>query len=236
MSTEIVEKSLPAITPAQMVVMAIEQNADLDKLEKLMGLMERDEAKHAKKAYIIAMSEFRARCPSIEKTRTGHKIKYAGLAETIDQIKDLLSECSLSHSWKTDQCDGNISVTCTVTHINGHSESTSLAAPPDTSGSKNSIQAVGSTITYLQRYTMYAILGLASQEMDTDETPPAALDAINAATTLDELQGAFRDAWNTYPKARKELTGAKDSKSNFLGMQLCIGRERKTGCRQEMAK
>jgi len=39
---------------------------------------------------------------------------------------------------------------------------------PDTSGSKNSIQAVGSTVSYLQRYTLYSILGLASKDADTD--------------------------------------------------------------------
>jgi hypothetical protein len=50
----------------------------------------------------------------------------------------------------------------------GHSESTSLTAAPDTSGSKNSIQAVGSTITYLERYTLLALTGLAAQGQDDD--------------------------------------------------------------------
>jgi len=78
-----------------------------------------------------------------------------------------MSECGLSHSWRMDQDDG-IKVTCCVTHEMGHQECTSLKGAPDTSGSKNSIQAIGSTVKYLERYTLYAILGLASKEQDDD--------------------------------------------------------------------
>lgn len=50
----------------------------------------------------------------------------------------------------------------------GHSEETSLTASPDISGTKNAIQAIGSTISYLQRYTILALTGLATGDMDTD--------------------------------------------------------------------
>ena len=43
-----------------------------------------------------------------------------------------------------------------------------MSASPDTSGSKNAVQSIGSTVTYLQRYTLYSILGLASAEQDDD--------------------------------------------------------------------
>ena len=59
-------------------------------------------------------------------------------------------------------------VTCKITHVKGHSEETTLSAPSDTSGSKNAIQAIGSTITYLERYTLLALTGLATSEMDDD--------------------------------------------------------------------
>lgn len=206
-------REVVAVTPSQMLQIAVEQGADLDKLERLMDLQERWEATQAKKAYVSAMSDFRRDCPEIVKTRDGHNCKYAGLAESIDQIKVLLSQCGLSHSWQTRQDAQQVTVTCTVTHIEGHSESTELTAAPDTTGSKNSVQAIGSTITYLQRYTLFAILGLASQDADTDgefDTPPDAVDAIRRAQTIDDLQATFKEMWNRYPKARKELTGAKD--------------------------
>lgn len=158
----------PSATPADLLRMAVSQDADIDKLEKLMGLQERWEANEARKYYVTAMSSFRNDCPMIDKTKKAHNSKYAGLAETIEQIKGLMSENGLSHSWRTETADNVITVTCIVTHVSGHSEQTSLPAMPDTSGSKNSIQAIGSTVSYLQRYTLFSILGLASAEMDDD--------------------------------------------------------------------
>ena len=211
------------ITPARMLQVAVEQGADLDKIEKLMDLQERWEKSQAQKEYVAAMATFRAECPSIAKTKEGHNSKYAGLAESIDQIKVILAECGLSHSWKTEQ-DGNlVKITCTVRHIGGHEESTSLAAGPETSGSKNSIQAIGSTVTYLQRYTLFAILGLASQEMDTDgntfdEGVSMAIDSLMAADSIDKLQTEFKNAWrkHTSANARKQLTATKDQRKKEL--------------------
>lgn len=163
-----------AVTPAEMLSMAIEKGADIDQLSKLMDLQERWEAKQSKKSYVEAMARFRAACPSIDKTKKAHNSNYAGLAETLDQIKSLLSENGLSHSWRTRQEESLTTVTCIVTHIDGHSEETSLSAPPDTAGSIKGIQAIASTISYLERYTLFAILGLASKDMDTDGIIPFA--------------------------------------------------------------
>jgi len=172
-------------TPATLLQMAVEQNADIEKLEKLMALQERWEATEAKKAFVRAMAGFRESCPAISKTRMAHNSKYAGLAETIDAIKQSLSDYGLSHTWRTDQSEGRISVTCCVTHVMGHSECTTLEGPPDTSGSKNNIQAIGSTIAYLERYTLFAILGLASSDMDSDGGKPVPLITDDQARELE---------------------------------------------------
>ena len=50
----------------------------------------------------------------------------------------------------------------------GHFETTSLTAAGDQSGGKNAIQALGSTISYLERYTILALTGLSTHEMDDD--------------------------------------------------------------------
>jgi len=147
---------------------ATSDSIDADKLEKLLAVQERWEANQAKKAYGRAMADFRASVGRIKKTRQAHNSQYAGLAETIDAVKNVLAENGLSHSWRTEQ-DGNaVSVTCIISHVDGHSEKTSLASSPDTSGSKNSIQAIGSAVSYLQRYTLFSILGLASGDHDDD--------------------------------------------------------------------
>ena len=218
--SEVAKIQPQAVTPGQMLQIAVEQNADIDKLEKLMALQERWEANNAKKAYVAAMSKFRSECPAIARTKEGHNIKYAGLAESIDQIKSLLAQCGLSHSWSTTQTDvGLVSVTCSVTHTDGHSEQTTLAAAPDTTGSKNSIQALGSAVSYLERYTLFAILGLASQEMDNDgnpDTPQEVIDALAGAQNLEVLGDLFKRAWKQHPNSRKELTVIKDIRKKEL--------------------
>lgn len=157
-----------AITPMDMINTALERGADIDQLTKLMDLQERWEANEARKQYVSAMSAFQEKCPTIDKTLKAHNSTYAGLAETLEQIRGLMSENNLSHSWVTQQADGKISVTCCVTHKAGHKECTTMSAGADTSGSKNNIQAIGSTVKYLQRYTLFSILGLASKEYDDD--------------------------------------------------------------------
>lgn len=145
-------------------------------IEKMLDLQERFEKNEARKAYHEAMSRFKANPPHIEKDRKvsfpagGKQTEYthASLANVSDKINSGLGEHGLSAAWKTEQGEKGITVTCTITHKLGHSESTSLFAAPDTSGSKNSIQAVGSTITYLERYTLLALTGLAAAEMDDD--------------------------------------------------------------------
>ena len=162
------QNTLQAATPAALLEIAINQNADLDRLEKLMEMQQRWEDNEARKAYVTAMAGFQAEGITIIKDKEGHNSKYASLSHTLESIGKALQAHGLTHSWKTDQRDGLITVTCCVTHQLGHKECTSMFASPDSSGSKNNIQAIGSTVSYLQRYTLYAVLGLASKEDDTD--------------------------------------------------------------------
>lgn len=141
---------------------------DVDKMAKLLEIQERYEANEAKKAYHQAMSLFQANTPKIIKQKSGHNCKYAGLSDIVSVIAPLLSEQGLSHSWVTATSEKEVIVTCKITHVLGHSETTVLSAGSDTSGSKNDVQALGSTITYLQRYTLKAALGLAESDQDDD--------------------------------------------------------------------
>jgi hypothetical protein len=154
------------------VALAIEKGADVATIEKMMELQERYEANEAKKAYHVAMTAFKVNPPRIEKdahvSYGTTNYRHATLANITEKINTALSSHGLSAAWETGEAEKAISVTCKITHILGHSESTTLSAGADNSGGKNSIQAVGSTITYLQRYTLLAITGLATHESDDD--------------------------------------------------------------------
>lgn len=184
------------VTPMQMLQTAVDQNYDTDKLEMLMTLQERYEANEAKKAFDKAMSGFRGESIKIIKRKKAgfdHKsgggrteYSFADLADAVDAAVPALGKWGLSHDWDTNQNDGGlIIVTCTLTHEQGHSKQTSLQASPDTTGSKNNLQAIGSTISYLERYTFLAITGLAAKGMDDDAKTAETLKTINEKQVAD---------------------------------------------------
>lgn len=162
------EEPTNEITPMSLIQQAQAGNASVEHMSQLLDLQMRWEANEARKAFNVAMSRFRNEAPNIRKTRKAHNSTYAGLAESVSVVKPLLAKYGLSHRWSTHQDGDQVTVTCTVSHVQGHSESTSLTAGHDKTGSKNSIQAIGSTVSYLERYSLYAILGLASTDHDDD--------------------------------------------------------------------
>ena len=157
--------------PAQAIDYAISKGATIEQLEKLFLLKKEYEADEARKAYNVAMANFKAKPTKIEKGKTvkfnATKWNYAPLNSIVEAITPELSKNGLSVSWRTKQ-NGKIIVACRISHVLGHYEEIELSADADTSGSKNSIQAMGSTISYLQRYTLTSILGLAAEDMDDD--------------------------------------------------------------------
>lgn len=198
-----------AVTPMAMLQIAIERGADIAMLEKLMALQERWEATEARKAFVAAKAAFTAERPTIIKNkhvgftsrRTDSSTDYdhATLDNVCDVIGPALSRHGLSHSWETSQNEGKIRVTCILTHERGHSERVWLEAGADTSGNKNSIQAVGSAVTYLSRYTLLAITGLATKGQDDDARLRGYGDPISAAQK-EEIVALLQETNSDVPK------------------------------------
>lgn len=146
--------------------MAVNPDIDPDRIERFIALKERIDATAAKKAFDAAVSQAKATIPPAEKNATGHNNKrYADFYAYAKVVDPIISALGLSYRFRTTQTD-KITVTCVLTHEGGHSEENSLSGPADSSGSKNAIQAIGSTLTYLQRYTLVQALGLAAGEDD----------------------------------------------------------------------
>lgn len=204
--TQAIERT-QGVTPDDFLRLAIESKADPAILDKWMDLKIKWDANEARKAYVVAMARFQASCPNIFKTKQGHNAKYAPLGPSIDQIKPIEAECGLMHSWRTSQHEnGSITVVCRVTHTAGHFEDTSLTAPPDTSGNKNGIQGIGSTVFYLERYTLFALLGLAPQDMDNDGNGNGGpKEPVSQQRLIDML---IRDACQQYGDKKRPVLSA----------------------------
>lgn len=154
--------------PLTMIITAIERDVSVEKLEKLLDLQERWQASEALKAYNIAFAKFQTEVPTIEKRKAAHNYKYAPLSDIAHQIRDTLRDCGLTYRFRVLDDGETITVTCIVSHIEGHCEETTMSGSPDTSGQKNAIQSRGSAVTYLQRYTLIGALGLTTADEDMD--------------------------------------------------------------------
>lgn len=163
----------PMVSMIERVVM--DPNASLDKLERMLAMKERLDATNARRAFDAAISEAKAEIPPIIKNRTVDftgktgirtHYKHEDMAEIARTVDPILGRHGLSYRYRTLQEAGRVTVTCVMSHRDGHSEETTLSGAPDDSGNKNSLQQVGSTITFLQRYTLKAALGLAASHDD----------------------------------------------------------------------
>lgn len=232
------------VTPMRLLEIAASQNADIDKLHKLMELQMLWEANEARKAFTVAMMTFKKSPPQINKNQhvkiqpqNGRPYEYdhATLDHACDMIIPALAAVGISHGWKVNQSE-QIAVTCVLTHELGHKDETTLRASADTSGGKNSIQAISSTVTYLQRYSLLSAVGMAPKGIDKDGKLPAsepesnkladhlavaALDDIDACDTLIELQRIFGSRYKMGIEAGDkdfvaQLIKAKDARKEAI--------------------
>src|SRR5260221_3716404 len=209
---EVVVKELQRDDDSRALMQIIDRAAtdpafDVAKLQAILALRERWYATEARRAYVTALAGFKQSPPQIMKDRqvnfkserTGGvtNYKHATLDNASELIGAALSAHGLSHRWNVEQADGGmIRVTCILTHVQGHSEQVSMSALPDTSGSKNSIQAIGSTTSYLQRYTLFAATGLAPKDADTDGAEPHMLAESLKLKYLEDIEkAADKEAW-----------------------------------------
>lgn len=204
-------------SPMSRMMQALDRGASLEQIEKMMQLQERWEANEARKAYNTAFANFKAEAVRIVKNRevTDGPLRgkaYAELHSVVDALTPALSRHGLSASWRLTKDEPQwMEVTCTLRHVNGHEETVSMGGPPDAGGAKNAIQARASTKSYLERYTLKAICGVA--EGGDDDDGNGAGNAGNAPESADAVLQAGRDAAMSGMKALTDWwgkLGAKD--------------------------
>jgi hypothetical protein len=167
--------------------MSTDPSISIERVEQAFAFYEKVQASQARKAFDAAMAAAKSELPVILKNRNvsygegTKKTQYdhedlGGIAKAIDPI---LAKFGLSYRFRTSSnVNEPVVVTCIIAHEQGYYEETTLSAGRDDSGGKNAIQAIGSSVTYLQRYTLKAALGLAAAKDD---------DAKKVTATPDEL-------------------------------------------------
>ena len=137
-------------TPNDLLALAIQNNLDIDKLERLMIMQEKYQAKQAEKLYFEAFGKFQSIAPELVKNKSvsfPHRegdgkteYKYQELGDIPKHIRQPLADCGLSYRWDQHDDKDDITVTCIISHTSGHQEkSQPLSGKADTSGKKNII-------------------------------------------------------------------------------------------------
>lgn len=170
---------------------ASDPNVDIDKMERLMAMHEKMEARHSRLAYDAAFAEMQPRLPEIDK-RGKIIIKDKNNAENIIQstpyalwedtnrlIKPILAEYGFGLSFRITQTEAKITTTAVLSHKAGHRETTDFVASIDNTGSKNNVQGWGSSFSYGKRYTGTAILNITTKGEDDDGKAAGAAKAIS---------------------------------------------------------
>lgn len=167
--TALAETGTHHLDAMTLVGQAVANGAQVEQVDKLIELVKFNDDREALRAFNKAFTEAQAEFPSIRKTKKAHNSLYAPLSSEVAQMQPVLSKYGFSFRHEVSENDNSsVTVRCILAHRDGHSESATLTGPADTSGSKNNIQAIGSSVTYLRRYTFEAVTGLVTADQDDD--------------------------------------------------------------------
>lgn len=195
-----VTKIEPRETQAVQMIDQIERialNPDLpiERLEQMLALKERMEAKAAKAEHADALANAMEEMPNVPMSGRGNNNKpYSTLKDITSTTRPVLAKHGLSLTFDVKMDSGFLTVTAKLTHRNGHETTVSLPLPIDTSGSKNNVQGVGSSQTYGQRYTAQAILGLSlGDDTEDDGRASNAPESVSAEQYI-KLRDALEES------------------------------------------
>lgn len=171
-----------AYSPPELLNLAIMKKSDITVIERMAALAERwqdrIDAERRLMAFNNAVADAKAKIPVIKKTsrvkfdsaRVGAASTdyvYEDFAAVAATVAEYLGPVGLSYRYRLAQpTPDSVTVTCVLSHRDGHSEETPLTCKVDPSGNKNHIQAISSAVTYLERITLKAALGLAAGKDD----------------------------------------------------------------------
>jgi hypothetical protein len=201
--------------PDSLLTIALERGADSDQLTKLLDLKERYEASEARKAFSGALADFQSELEPIIKRRRGHNSSYADIDDIAQSIRPLMKDHGLSYRFEQEQENGQITVSCIVSHRFGHTEKTVMSAAADASGGKNAIQAIASAVTYLRRYTLTGALGITTGNDDDDGGRPEV-----TAEDLLQYNQTVRDEIHTIAAVKLSLAENDYSSAKEAWMEL----------------
>lgn len=185
-STEIIvdeeKPMMPTAQPATSMIQVIERaatdpNVDMDKMERLLAMKERLDAKEAETEFNQAMSELQSTMGRISADSTNPQThsQYATYAKLDAKLRPMYTAAGFSLSFDTEESPipETIKVVCYVSHTAGHTRTYKVDMAADGKGAKGGAvmsrtHAAGSAMSYGMRYLLKMIFNVAVGEDDDD--------------------------------------------------------------------
>jgi len=180
-TTAIAIKDAPTVANFLSVISEAALNPSIDpaKMMALLDVQERMMNKQAELDFNAAFFQLQDDLPRITKDASiKHKDKATGKDNIIAQyasyehidsvIRPLLAKHGFAIRFNSKQIGNNITVFGTISHRGGHSVTDEIPLTIDSSGAKNNVQGVGSTIAYGKRYLVGMLLNLVFEGEDDD--------------------------------------------------------------------
>jgi len=196
-NTEVAQQDMSMAS--RIVELASMPDFDVAKLDKLMDLQEREMNRLAKIAFNKDFTAMQSEITTVTKSKQGHNYKYATLEDIVDIVRPTLEKHGFAVSFGVNTT-ADIIVTCTLMHKEGHSIETTMQLPADKSGSKNAVQAIGSSVSYAKRYTLSSLLNIATRD---DDDAQAAMQQDQRTITRGQSQ-TLESKYEKLPKERQE--------------------------------
>ncbi|MND48397.1 ERF superfamily protein [compost metagenome] len=210
---------------------AADPTCDIEKMERLLAMHERMQAKTAEAAFNTGMAQMQCEIPTVFEAavnlHTGNA--YATLDDITRIIKPIMQRHGFAITFKVENHEKSISVTGILMHREGHREQTTMTLPADIGKGRNEVQAVGSSTTYGKRYVMCALLNITTSEARDDDAQSAdgsdtaemraqavseILARVEAAATPDEL----KDVW----QASLKILQASGDKAGYDTVKIAV--------------
>lgn len=147
---------------------------DVAKLDALMRMQFELEKRQAEKEAIEAFTRVSAKMPRVKKNGVidlgkGRAIPFAKWEDMDTVIRPIITAEGFTLSFNSAPREGGgLTVTGELMHRSGHVRAASIPLPLDVGPGRNSLQAVGSTLSYGKRYCAEQLLNIVREGDDDD--------------------------------------------------------------------
>lgn len=179
---------------------ASDPSMDVEKMERMLAMVERMKATEAEGLFNTAMSEAQAEMPSVfrDAQNPSTNSRYTRLESLNDAVVPVTTRHGFAMSFGTADCPtaGHYRITCTVSHKGGHSRLYQLDLPNDSMGAKGNqnktlVHGAGSSMSYGRRYLTLMIFNVSLTNEDDDANRAGRKPQRGPAVATDRTRSWF---------------------------------------------